>query len=151
MGSAGGARAGRAWRLVKVALVVLLAGVGSSAAHQAPDEPPVPPDVSDQPKATVLMTNDLRFEPQTVTIHQGDNILWRNRSRIAHTVTDTPDKPVPGVDYGLPPGAEWFDSGEVEPSASFGHRFDIPGVYHYACIDHGVGGMVGVVRVLPRR
>jgi plastocyanin len=120
------------------------------AMAQSPDEPPVPPGTVDKPSATVQMTGALLFQPETVAVRQGDSVLWHNDSPIQHTVTDDPRHAIPGVVFALPAGAEPFDSREVDPGRDFEQRFDVPGTYRYACVHHGVGGMVGVVQVAPR-
>jgi plastocyanin len=136
-------------RLLAAVLVTAAALTAPAATGQ--DAHPVPPEAAHTPVVTVTLTNQLRFEPQSVTVHAGDYVLWRNQSRERHSVTDDPRQAIPGALTELPPGVDPFDSGHIDPGSTFGHTFDAPGTYKYACIHHGIGGMVGVVKVEPRK
>lgn len=37
--------------------------------------------------ALVRMTDDMKFDPQTITVTQGQSIEWQNTSKVVHTVT----------------------------------------------------------------
>ena len=50
----------------------------------------------------------------------------------------------------LPERAEPFDSGSIDPGASFERRFTVPGTYKYFCKPHEGAKMYGWVRVEPR-
>ena len=67
------------------------------------------------------------FEPEEITIKQGQIIEWKNYDDAMHTITsgDPNDGPT-----GL------FDSGLAEPDATYALKFDVPGVYHYFCMVH---------------
>lgn len=97
------------------------------------------------------------FRPESVTVAAGDEVVWRNTSSRAHSVTAYEDA--------IPEGADYFASGgfDDEPSAregwanglagnvtsgeEFTHRFELPGTYEYLCIPHERAGMVGRVVV----
>ncbi|WP_396613017.1 plastocyanin/azurin family copper-binding protein [Haloferax sp. S1W] len=97
------------------------------------------------------------FDPPTVTIEVGDEVVWRNTSSRGHTVT--------AYESVLPEGAEFFASGGFEDeqtarkaySNSLGgliasgeeytYTFEVPGEYEYLCVPHEQQGMVGTVVV----
>ena len=67
------------------------------------------------------------FEPEEITIKQGQIIEWKNYDDAMHTITsgDPSDGPT-----GL------FDSGLAKPDATYALKFDAPGVYPYFCMVH---------------
>lgn len=77
-----------------------------------------------------------RFEPATVTVHDGQAITWTNVSNADHTATDTSKNLA-------------FDSGDI---GTGGKKYTIsrvslkPGVYHYICSYHP--NMHGTLRVV---
>ncbi|SRR5712691_9539051 len=102
-------------RVLGVALALcLFAPVGSAFAQDA--------------DATVAMSS-FRFQPSEVHILPGQTVLWSNSDPVQHTVT---------ADDGS------FDSGLVDPGATFSMGFDAPGTYQYYCQPHGGPGLVGM-------
>lgn len=97
--------------------------------------------------AEVGMTNQLAFTPDTVRIEVGETVRWRNSSDLIHTVTADPDKASDSGNVSLPEGADTFDSGNLEPGATFERTFSQPGTYQYFCIPHEGAGMIGWVIV----
>lgn len=95
----------------------------------------------------VHITSALRYEPKTVTIYQGQTVMWKNMTAESHTVTDDPLKARDPNDAALPAGAVPFDSGEITGGQTFSKMFVIPGTYKYFCkyVEHK--GMVGTVIV----
>jgi len=74
--------------------------------------------------------SDHAYDPPLVEITVGITIRWTNNDGVAHTVTS-------GVSDGLagtPDG--YFDSGFLEPGATFVFTFDEVGVFPYYCIPH---------------
>ena len=144
----------RVLQLVLAASGVLpLAGAARALALQ--DAPATPgataPASTPVAAATVHMTTQLRFEPTTVSIRQGETVTWTNDSPIPHTSTGDPTKnPVkdtrPELAH-LPPGAEGWDSGLLNQGQSFSHTFTVAGEYRYFCIPHVLSGMLGTVIV----
>lgn len=98
------------------------------------------------PAATVEMTNSLNFTPDTVIIHTGETVRWKNTSLLVHTVTGDPSKKTMEISATLPEGARRFDSGNLEPNEAFEHTFTVPGTYGYFCIPHEAA-MRGIVIV----
>ena len=78
--------------------------------------------------ATVDMQG-ISFMPKETHVAPGATVLWTNSSPLGHTVT---------ADDGS------FDSGMVDPGATFSQAFDAPGVYAYFCQPHGAAGGVGM-------
>ncbi len=128
-----------AWTAVLSVLVLALAGWLGMGSPVAADERAT--------AATVGMTNDLRFDPETVRIQAGETVTWRNTSDVMHTVTADKDLASDPSHVQLPEGAEPFNSGNLQPGESFSRTFSVPGTYKYFCIPHESQGMLGTVIV----
>ena len=111
-----------------------------------PDKIPVHITGTAAPAATVEMTNSLNFTPDTVIIHTGETVRWKNTSLLVHTVTGDPSKETMEISATLPEGARPFDSGYLDPNETFEHTFTVPGTYGYFCIPHEAA-MRGIVIV----
>lgn len=100
---------------------------------------------------TIHMTNALRFEPASVTIHTGQTVTWVNDSALPHSTTDDPAKnPVANQfpQYSqLPDGAPAWNSGLLQPGQTFSETFTTAGTYDYFCIPHILSGMRGTIIV----
>jgi plastocyanin len=98
------------------------------------------------------------FEPSSITIAAGEEVVWYNNSARAHSIT--------AYDDGIPEKAEFFAtggydsetaareawdgmSGSITTGEKFRHTFEVPGTYSYFCIPHERAGMVGQVVVEP--
>ncbi|MCS5649412.1 MAG: plastocyanin/azurin family copper-binding protein, partial [Dehalococcoidia bacterium] len=67
------------------------------------------------------------YDPYTVKINAGEQLVWRNYDLNSHTVTGgTPDVPTPEI----------FDSGSFKTYEYFRHTFDEVGTYNYFCTLH---------------
>jgi len=109
---------------------VLLGGCGSSDDDAAPAEP--------NGQVVEVQALDNSFNPETVTIEAGTEVLWDNRGRNDHNII--PEDP----------DAEWrVDLEEFAPGDTASHVFTEPGTYRYYCSIHGTidVGMPGVVIV----
>ena len=62
------------------------------------------------------------FNPSSVTVVVNGSILWANNDNVVHTVT---------ADNGS------FDSGDLQPGATFGFTFTVNGPHYYHCKYHG--------------
>jgi plastocyanin len=78
--------------------------------------------------ATVNMVG-VSFDQTEVHVAPGATVLWVNASPLQHTVTADDAS---------------FDSGLVDPGATFSMSFDAPGVYQYFCQPHGSAGGNGM-------
>ncbi len=75
----------------------------------------------------------ISFDPEEVTVQAGTTVTWTNSDDLPHTVTKESG-----------PGAD-FDSGDLEPGATFEQTFDEPGTVDYVCTIHP--GQAGTVVV----
>jgi plastocyanin len=97
------------------------------------------------------MTNQLKFDPDLITIPVGTTVRWVNRSAMPHTATGDPEQnPVSATNpeyIALPDGAEPWGSELMQPGDTFAHTFMTPGEYRYICIPHVMSGMRGTIQV----
>ena len=96
---------------------------------------------------TVKMTDELKFDPATISIKTGDTVHWDNVASISHSSTDDPSKAATASDAKLPSGAQPWDSGLLNPGQTFDHQFSVAGEYDYFCIPHEGAGMKGHITV----
>jgi plastocyanin len=75
---------------------------------------------------------DFAFNPGTLSVKAGSSVTWTNTGGTAHTVT---------ADDGS------FDSGTVNPSATFSHPFASAGTFTYHCAIHT--NMKATITVTP--
>lgn len=75
---------------------------------------------------------DMKFVPETLTIHAGDTVEWTNEDLVPHTVTEEAKKPK-------------LDSGMINGSARFNSQFKKPGEIPYFCRFHPL--MKGKIQV----
>lgn len=120
-----------------------------SRQHEEQHEEEEPASAQERRPVVVTMTDDLRFEPRSVTVQQGQTILWKNTSRVPHTVTCDPELAQNAKDVRLPPGPQSFNSGVIGPGQTYSRTFAVAGDYGYFCIPHELLGMVGEVKVIP--
>jgi plastocyanin len=99
----------------------------SAEATAVPKAPPTP--AAPLPEKAITITN-FAFSPATITVPAGTTVRWINKDTVVHTSTS--DKP-------------GWDSGIINPGASYTRRFDKPGTYAYHCTPHPF--MVGKVVV----
>ena len=66
--------------------------------------------------------SNFAFLPDTLTINQGDTVIWINSDSAAHT--ETSDS-----------GSE-LDSAEIAQDQTYSHVFNSPGTYSYYCTLH---------------
>jgi len=104
---------------------------------------------SEKPAVVVGMTNTMTYTPDTVRVQVGETVRWKNSSDVMHTVTADPAEAFKDASVMLPDGAETFNSGNLSPSATFEHTFEVAGTYRYFCMPHEAVGMYGTVIVVP--
>jgi plastocyanin len=90
-----------------------------------------PPAADAENEIEIAMLDD-RFEPPDLTVAAGTTLRFVNRGANWHSVATFDGS---------------FDSGRVDPGASFAVRLDTPGEYRIICKHHGLRGMVGRVVV----
>lgn len=125
------------------------AGPSSPAAPGRPGASPPPGARHDTVAASVEMTNQLTFAPDSVVIRAGQSVRFENASALVHTVTGDPSEASLEASVRLPEGAEPFHSGRLAPGGSFVHAFETPGRYRYFCVPHEGAEMRGTVVVRP--
>ena len=67
-----------------------------------------------------IAIENLRFEPQTLTVKRGDRVMWVNKDLVLHTVT----------------AEKSFDSGSIAANGSWTYTAATPGRYPYMCTLH---------------
>lgn len=73
--------------------------------------------------ATKVTIERLKYSPDAIAVRQGETVEWTNNDLAPHTVTSQG-------------GVDTFDSGSIEPDASWSHTFSQPGTFSYACTFH---------------
>ena len=66
-------------------------------------------------------TKNYAYAPSTLTVARGTAVVFKNSDTVAHTITAA-DKS--------------FDSGNMDPGASWTHAFAKAGTYRYICAYH---------------
>jgi plastocyanin len=79
------------------------------------------PAASPTGAACTVEIKDFAFHPAQIEISTGTTVTWTNNDTVAHTATATDGT---------------FDSGILDPGASFTYTFDKPGSYDFACLIH---------------
>jgi plastocyanin len=97
--------------------------------------------------ALVEMNDQLAFEPKQIEVAAGQEVMWKNVGKVAHTVTADKSKAADPSLVSIPAGTKAWDSGFVGEGQSFSRSFQEPGTYSYICIPHEGAGMVGSVVV----
>ena len=77
--------------------------------------------------------NDKAYQPNPITIKQGDTIVWTNSDFGIHTVTEKKAS---------------FNSGFMHPNQTFEFTFNKSGIFEYICEVHPTS-MFGTVIVNP--
>ncbi|HWK88361.1 MAG TPA: cupredoxin family copper-binding protein, partial [Longimicrobium sp.] len=111
-------------------------GAGAGGGHGGMPAPPAAgvtpsadPGAASGPVVRAGMRN-MAFAPPRIEITAGTTVTWTNNDPLAHSVT--------AADGG-------FDSGLIQPGASWSRTFTAPGTYDYHCTPHPF--MKGVVIV----
>ena len=72
------------------------------------------------PATHVVVIEGMRFVPETLMLHRGDTVVWRNRDLVPHTVT----------------AAGVLDSGSLAAQASWRRVITRTGKLRYVCTFH---------------
>ena len=70
---------------------------------------------------------DLCYDPPSLIIFTGGEIIWKNNDSSSHTVTSGNNIEGPN---------EIFDSGLIRSGSTFSFKFEEPGQYDYFCMIH---------------
>jgi plastocyanin len=98
--------------------------------YTLPYPTPAPPSALEATVAGITL-NDEAFEPSTLQIQPGTTIRWVNRGQRVHTVTSRTDL---------------WDSGDLDPGATYSLTLKRPGTYYYFCRHHR--NMMGTIVVV---
>ena len=71
----------------------------------------------------ISITDDMKFNPEDLTINVGDTVTWTNNDGMGHTATSTD-------------GPASFDSGNIATGATWSFTFTEAGTYDYKCNYH---------------
>ena len=100
------------------------------------------------------MTDDHRFDPETITVPAGSTVTFKNDTAESHTVTAYDDEIPLGADYYSSGGLESEQAARdsvtetlIDAGETYGVRLDVPGTYRYFCIPHESDGMTGTFEV----
>ena len=106
--------------LVLLAVLALIAATGfpSLASSGRPAN-----SGSAQPKVVTVVIRGFKFDPETVTVNQGDTVEWKNEDIVPHTATEDVAKPA-------------FDSGKIQVGAMWRYVARNKGTYNYTCTFH---------------
>ena len=91
----------------------------------------VGPAIPAQAATVVKATQSLQFKPQTLRVHKGTKVVWKNVCTCTHTVTATSNN--------------WSKNTTLHPGDSTSFTFKRTGTYKYHCTIHA--GMTGKVIV----
>ena len=95
------------------------------SATPAPGIAVAPPSAAAEPAGPAhIIVRLLKFGPEKIEIHPGDEVVWENKDLTPHTVTSEAGAP------------HELDSGSINPAASWRHRFGRSGTYPYYCTFH---------------
>lgn len=108
------------------ALIVLvgLSMMGCAQQDQYGDQQPMetstPGETPLSGEATVTI-DSYSYNPQSITVKTGTEVIWENEQSVTHTVTSEEDV---------------FDSGDIGQGESYSYTFEEPGTYDYYCTIH---------------
>ena len=74
-----------------------------------------------EPKTHVITIENMRFNPEVLTVQRGDRVVWVNKDLFPHTATAD---------------NKAFDSRSIEPNASWTYEARKAGEYAYVCTFH---------------
>lgn len=110
------------------------------------------PDEADH----VIDMNAVAFDPEQLTVQQGDTVAWQHAAGEPHNVVAYEEEIPEAADYWASGG---FDSesaaregwengvGAVQEGQSYVKTFETPGEHGYFCVPHEAAGMVGTIVV----
>jgi len=96
------------------------------------------------------------FEPEELTIQQGDTVAWEHAAGEPHNVVAYEGEIPEDAEYWASGGFEseeaaregWEEGeGAVQSGQSYVHTFETTGTHEYFCVPHEAAGMVGSITV----
>ena len=104
----------------------------------------------------VVNMQAVAFEPEELTIQQGDTVAWKHAAGEPHNVVAYEGEIPEDAEYWASGGFEseaaaregWEKgNGAVQSGQSYVHTFETTGTHEYFCVPHEAAGMVGSVTV----
>jgi len=104
----------------------------------------------------VVNMQAVAFEPEELTIQQGDTVAWEHAAGEPHNVVAYEGEIPEDAEYWASDGSEseeaaregWEEGeGAVQSGQSYVHTFEATGTHEYFCVPHEAAGMVGSVIV----
>ncbi|MDB2286347.1 DUF5059 domain-containing protein [Halorubrum ezzemoulense] len=104
----------------------------------------------------VVNMQAVAFEPEELTIQQGDTVAWKHAAGEPHNVVAYEGEIPEDAEHWASGGFEseeaaregWEDGeGAVQSGKSYVHTFEATGTHEYFCVPHEAAGMVGSVIV----
>jgi plastocyanin len=74
-----------------------------------------------KPRTHRVALRGMNYLPATVVVNVGDTVVWKNEDIVPHTATDR---------------GKAFDSGSIDPGASWSYVANRKGTYSYYCAYH---------------
>jgi plastocyanin len=76
-------------------------------------------------KMVTVAIRDFKYDPEIVTVHEGDTVEWKNADNVPHTATAAGQAQKPA-----------FDSGSISTGAAWHYVAGTKGTYNYTCTFH---------------
>jgi plastocyanin len=76
-------------------------------------------------KVVTIEIRDFKYQPDPVTVHEGDTVEWKNSDKVPHTATADGQSQKPA-----------FDSGSIATGATWRYVAGTKGTYNYTCTFH---------------
>jgi plastocyanin len=103
----------------RIAFAVLIAGALAACSSDGGTATTAQPEPGDSGNEVAIA--DFVFEPSTLTVATGTEVMWTNEHTLAHTATADDES---------------FDSGRLGQGESFSRTFDTAGTFAYHCTLH---------------
>jgi plastocyanin len=114
---------------VLVLTFAVAAGCGSSGGGTS-NTPASTPSSSTKGTAATVTMQGFAFSPHILTVTAGTTVTWTNNDSAVHNVVSAD-----GIGLNANPTST-FNSGSMNPGATFSFTFSKPGTYFYVCTLH---------------
>ena len=113
--------------VLNLTLVIVISCLVACESHKggeagAPQQSSTPKTSSPiQPAQRVVVIREMKYQPADLSVHVGETVVWKNEDIFPHTVS--------AMDQS-------FDSGTIQPGASWTYVAKTAGVHLYVCKPH---------------
>ncbi len=105
-----------------IGLLIIVIVISGCYAQKTPVPPTAAPSTGDLKIKTDIEISGFAFNPSTLTISKGANVVWINKDSAPHSiVSDTGDE---------------INSDSISKGNTYVHIFNTPGTYGYHCGIH---------------